>query len=252
MGLCCEISPSDCDQGPGVRATILLRAEWRDHGLPCRRCGFESNQPSAGRVSWRQPILSSVTGQEHAQEKSQMCGILDLEGPGKSTSLSPRSTNERPVSRGSEWTAQRGAGLAGPGNQTVFGCLLSLATFSGPTRSSLSIRLLGRLCLLGVSPLFIGGGEWPSRACDRKQWLEPESIALSQSLQGDLCRAADFLQLLFHGACGLKGGSLAAFRKLSTERNGGGGGEEGGRVVELEEEGGRSGRDASRGLRTRV
>lgn len=45
---------------------------------------------------------------------------------------------------------------------------------------------------------------------------------------------------------------MAAFRKLSTKRNGGGGGEESGRVVELEEEGGRSGRDASRGLRTRV
>lgn len=45
---------------------------------------------------------------------------------------------------------------------------------------------------------------------------------------------------------------MAAFRKLSTKRNGGGRGEEGGWAAELEEEGGRSGRNASRGLRTRV
>lgn len=75
--------PSDSGQEPGARAAILLRAEWRHHGLLCRRRGFESSQPSAGRVSWRRPILSSVTGQEHPQEKSQMFGMLDLAGPGK-------------------------------------------------------------------------------------------------------------------------------------------------------------------------
>lgn len=45
---------------------------------------------------------------------------------------------------------------------------------------------------------------------------------------------------------------MAAFSKLSTKRNGGGRGEEGGRVAELEEEGGRARTHASKGLRTRV
>lgn len=80
-----------------------------------------------------------------------------------------------------------------------------------------------------------GGGGWPARSREGEANGSSQGVLLD--LQENFCRAADFLQL-FYRPYGLKRGSWAAFRKLSTKRNGGGGGEESGWVAEQEEEDG--------------
>lgn len=124
-----------------------------------------------------------------------------MEGVGKATNLSPSSTNERTVSGGRKR-------VDGPGRHRV-GRARKPGQSLGVSSHGLHSWALSRLdrwgdCVSGGSPPCLLEETGLLKPGMGKPWLEPEGVALSQTLQEDLCRVADFLQL-FYGACGLKG-----------------------------------------------